>query len=118
MNSVSLVDGHIDEPKMTDDVAKAIDILEKMDFFQGQRAGRELWFDKPADIQDKDIECFVKDIAFLKDIINRQKADNEALKVGYETMKNSAVALARQIESLSNNGGVRNEQINTTSEEA
>ena len=29
---------------------QAIDILEKFDFFQGQRAGRELWSDKPKDV--------------------------------------------------------------------
>ena len=37
---------------------QAIDILEKFDFFQGQRAGRELWNDKPKDVQDKDIAIF------------------------------------------------------------
>jgi hypothetical protein len=45
--------------------AQAIDILEKFDFFQGQRAGRELWNDKPKDIQDKDIEDFSRDCRLL-----------------------------------------------------
>lgn len=31
--------------------AKAIDLCEKLDFFGGQRAGRELWFEKPVDVQ-------------------------------------------------------------------
>lgn len=44
---------------------QAIDILEKFDFFQGQRAGRELWNDKPKDIQDKDIEDFSRDCQLL-----------------------------------------------------
>lgn len=44
---------------------QAIDILEKFDFFQGQRAGRELWNDKPKDIQDKDIEDFSRDCRLL-----------------------------------------------------
>ena len=44
---------------------QAIDILEKFDFFQGQRAGRELWNDKPKDIQDKDIENFSRDCRLL-----------------------------------------------------
>jgi hypothetical protein len=44
---------------------QAIDILEKFDFFQGQRAGRELWNDKPKDIQDKDIEAFSRDCRLL-----------------------------------------------------
>lgn len=44
---------------------QAIDILEKFDFFQGQRAGRELWNDKPKDVQDKDIEDFSQDCRLL-----------------------------------------------------
>ena len=44
---------------------QAIDILEKFDFFQGQRAGRELWNDKPKDVQDKDIEDFSRDCRLL-----------------------------------------------------
>ena len=59
--------------------AKAIDICEKLDFFGGQRAGRELWFEKPVDVQDIDIKQFVEDVAFLKDFINRQKAEIERL---------------------------------------
>ena len=65
---------------MTDnEIVKAWDILCKFDFFGGQRAGRELWNEKPADIQDKDIEAFSNDVAFLKDFINRQKAEIERL---------------------------------------
>lgn len=44
---------------------QAIDILEKFDFFQGQRAGRELWNDKPKDVQDKDIADFSRDCHLL-----------------------------------------------------
>ena len=44
---------------------QAIDILEKFDFFQGQRAGRELWNDKPKNIQDKDVEDFSRDCRLL-----------------------------------------------------
>lgn len=65
---------------MTDnDIIKANDILDKFDFFN-QRAGRELWSDKPKDIQDKDIEDFSNDVKFLKDLINRQKAEIERFK--------------------------------------
>ena len=67
--------------------AKAIDICEKLDFFGGQRAGRELWFEKPVDVQDIDIKQFVEDVAFLKDFINRQKAEIDRLKE-YEQMYN------------------------------
>ena len=65
---------------MTDaEIIKANDILDKFDFFS-QRAGRELWSDKPKDIQDKDIENFLNDVKFLKDLINRQKAEIDALR--------------------------------------
>lgn len=66
---------------MTDnEIIQANDILSKFDLFGGQRAGRELWFDKPDDVQNEDIENFSKDVAFLKDFINRQKAEIERLK--------------------------------------
>ena len=65
---------------MTDaEIIKANDILKKIDFFGGQRAGRELWFEKPTDIQNEDVENFSKDVAFLKDFINRQKEQIEKL---------------------------------------
>ena len=59
------------------DIIKALDILDKFEFFGGQRAGRELWFNKPADIQEKDIGDFNRDIDFLKAFINRLKAEIE-----------------------------------------
>jgi hypothetical protein len=65
---------------MTDnEIIKAWDILAKLDFFGGQRAGRELWFEKPVDIQDEDIRNFSNDVAFLKDFIDRQNAEIERL---------------------------------------
>lgn len=39
-----------------------IDILEKWSFFFGQRAGRELWGDKPKEVQDQDIADFNRDM--------------------------------------------------------
>ena len=45
---------------------KVFDILDKMEFFQGQRAGRELWNNKPKEIQDKDISDFIKDINYIR----------------------------------------------------
>lgn len=53
------------------DIAKqANDILEKLSFFYGQRAGRELWNDKPRKVQDEDIASFKRGIDFLRTIIN------------------------------------------------
>ena len=47
-------------------VEKALEILDKMEFFGGQRAGRELWNDKPKEIQDKDIEDFCRDLQVVR----------------------------------------------------
>ena len=50
-------------------VEQATDILDKMEFFGGQRAGRELWCDKPKEVQDKDIEDFCRDLQTLRSAI-------------------------------------------------
>ena len=41
--------------------AEAIDIVEKFEFFQGQRAGRELWTDKEYSKQEVDLVNFRQD---------------------------------------------------------
>ena len=43
-----------------------IDILEKWSFFFGQRAGRELWGDKPKEVQDQDIADFNRDMKIVR----------------------------------------------------
>ena len=48
---------------------KAIDIINKFEFFQGQRAGRELWFDKSRWAQDEDLEDFCNDCSNLLDYL-------------------------------------------------
>ena len=45
-------------------------ILDKWDMFLWQRAGRELWGDKPKNIQDEDIENFNRDLSYLRDVFN------------------------------------------------
>lgn len=61
------------EKKLTDEgIIKANDILDKLDFFN-QRAGRELWNEKPIEFQDADIRNREEDIKFLKDLINRSE---------------------------------------------
>ena len=57
----------------TKSIEKALDILKKFKFFQGQRAGRELWNDKPKEIQDQDIKDFVDNVDYVKDVINALK---------------------------------------------
>lgn len=40
-----------------------------------QKAGRELWNDKPREVQDEDIANFNRDIEYLKDIIRKHMND-------------------------------------------
>ena len=46
-----------------------LEILDKMQFFGGQRAGRELWNDKPREVQDADIAAFNRDIEILREVV-------------------------------------------------
>ena len=78
------------------EMVKALDILNKFEFFEGQRAGRELWGEKPTEIQNVDIEEFNNDIAFLRDFINRQKAEIERLKAEAEMTEGYAEALEQK----------------------
>ena len=48
---------------------EVVDILAKMQFFQGQRGGRELWNDKPFEVQEKDLESFNKWIKTIRKYI-------------------------------------------------
>lgn len=41
-----------------DEKQKVLDILNKFSFILGQRAGRELWLDKPEKVQDEDLLNF------------------------------------------------------------
>ena len=56
------------------ELEKAIEILDKLSFFGGQRAGRELWNDKPRKVQDEDIANFNRDVEWLRDFICRMDA--------------------------------------------
>ena len=44
------------------------DILAKWEFFYGQRAGRELWADKPKEVQDQDIADFCRDLEIVRSV--------------------------------------------------
>lgn len=52
-----------------ENIFKCLEILDKFQFFQGQRAGRELWNDKPAKIQNEDIKSFNKYIEFIRNVL-------------------------------------------------
>lgn len=48
---------------------QAIDIINKFEFFQGQRAGRELWNSKEYSIQEVDLVNFCQDCYDLLEYI-------------------------------------------------
>lgn len=54
---------------------RALDILDKWEFFYGQRAGRELWNDKPREVQEWDIADFNRDIEYLRGALKDEKTD-------------------------------------------
>ena len=58
-----------------EELTKAMEILEKLSFFVGQRAGRELWNDKPRVVQDEDIAAFNRDVQWLRDFIRKHMND-------------------------------------------
>ena len=49
---------------------QAHDILDKWQFFYGQRAGRELWAEKPETVQEQDIADFNRDIEVVRSALN------------------------------------------------
>ena len=55
---------------MENKLDKVLDILNKFEFFYGQRAGRELWADKPVEVQNQDISDFISKIKYIKDFLN------------------------------------------------
>lgn len=80
-------------------IVKALDVLYKMDFFQGQRAGRELWFKKPFEVQEQDIAEFSQGIVFVKNIITNalalireQAEDNERLRAELDRTEKALIA--------------------------
>lgn len=86
---------------MTDnEIIKAWDILAKFDFFGGQRAGRELWNEKPFDVQNEDIKNFSEDVKILKDLINRQRAEIENYKSALQKIEPLAQELKGDIKEL------------------
>lgn len=50
-------------------INEVLDILDKMEFFGGCRAGRELWQNKPEKVQNEDIENFNRDIQKIREYL-------------------------------------------------
>lgn len=84
-----------------DEIKRALDRLNKFDFFN-QRAGRELWNDKPTDVQNEDIDNYSKDIEFLKLFINSQQAKIEALTMDNERLQNDIANTNSNYEQIKN----------------
>lgn len=63
-----------------------MEILDKMNFFQGQRAGRELWNDKPFEVQEEDLGNFKRDIdtigSYIWEIVKELKQYRDAEEQG------------------------------------
>lgn len=49
---------------------ECLEILDKMEFFGGQRAGRELWFDKQKEVQEVDLKNFNDDIQKVREYVS------------------------------------------------
>lgn len=62
------------------DKEQALEIIDKRDFFN-DRAGRELWNDKPKEIQDEDIRNAHEDYESLKEYILNQPKVGEWIPV-------------------------------------
>ncbi len=62
------------------DKEQALEIIDKQDFFN-DRAGRELWNDKPKEIQDEDIRNAHEDYEALKEYILNQPKVGEWIPV-------------------------------------
>lgn len=60
------------------DKEQALEIIDKQDFFN-DRAGRELWNDKPKEIQDEDIRNAHEDYEALKEYILNQPKVGELI---------------------------------------
>ena len=64
------------------ETGEVLEILSKWDFFYGQRAGRELWADKPRDVQDQDIADFNRDMETITNWVHEA-----ARLMGYEVVE-------------------------------
>lgn len=58
-------------------IDQANDILDKWEFFYGQRAGRELWADKPTEVQDEDIANFCRDLKLIREALELPRGEEQ-----------------------------------------
>lgn len=70
-----------------------MEILDMMQFFGGQRAGRELWADKPMDVQNADIEAFNNNIEAIREHIQQLENENAKLLKMLDVVSNRAARI-------------------------
>ena len=66
---------------------EVLDILNMFEFFQGQRAGRELWCDKPTHVQDEDIQIFKNNIQKIREYVEDNSNNSPTLYLSKEMLK-------------------------------
>lgn len=79
--------------KFRSKTGEVLEILSKWEFFYGQRAGRELWADKPKEVQDQDIDDFNQDMKTVLDWANEA-----ARLMGFEVVEDDTLTLGKAIE--------------------
>lgn len=68
---------------------EVLDILNMFEFFQGQRAGRELWCDKPTHVQNEDIQNFKNNIQKIREYIKDISNNSSTLYLSKEVLKSN-----------------------------
>lgn len=82
------------------DTLIANEVLDKLQFFGGQRTGRELWNDKPREVQDEDIANFNRDIEYLRDFIRKYMKDEEDILKFYYCESEDDYYLGQRIQNM------------------
>ena len=95
------------------DIYKALEILDKFDFFQGQRAGRELWAEKPFDVQEEDLKNFSLDVELLKTYIEESASETKLLYVELGNANSEILRLIEEKKELTE----ENERLRTIPEQ-
>ena len=84
--------------KSPDEIKKGLECLDKMQFFMGQRAGRELWMEKPKDVQDSDLEQYNRDVDTVRAFIQQLQADKIGLLESSHEIRKDMLARIHQLE--------------------
>lgn len=83
--------------KTPDEIKKGLECLDRMQFFMGQRAGRELWNEKPHDVQERDLEQYNRDVDMVRVLIRQLEKQNRCLKENKESCEKRMIDLAQRM---------------------